>query len=288
MGPILGPIDRVLGCVGYLGGLALLMVEAFGSAFRPRSKPKLGRALMRRLDELFRVGFPLVGLLHVGFGSFLSMQAFYGATFTSANGAVVGLGLLRNVAPMLTGFCLAAVLSVRITGELGGGVHPGLDDDPASVPDRDVTLGRRVDPRPAPDVSRLVLVRLLSSMIAGPILVLWGAAVGTMIGALVSRAMLGVPMPLYFGMIREMIRMPDALGVVVKGIVYGGLAALIACYEALRVRPIPRPGSHPAPPALRSMLLSALMVLSFNFAWFNLVYLSGNPFGPGISAELGG
>ena len=131
-----------------------------------------------------------------------------------------------------------------------------------------------------------MLVRLLSSMIAGPILVLWGATVGTVIGALVSMAMLGVPMPLYFGMIQEMIRVPDAVGVVVKGMSYGGMAALIACYEALRVRPAPRRG-YLAAPAFRSMLLTALAILSFNFTWFNLVYLSGSPFGPGVSASLG-
>ncbi len=286
---LVGGIDRILGCIGYLGGLTLLLLEALGSAVRPGNRrPKLRPALMRRLDELFRVGFPLVGLLHVGFGSFLSMQAYYGATFTAANGAVVGLGLLRNVAPMLTGFCMAAVLSVRISGELGGSLSPDLDDDPERVPDRDVVLGRAPDVRSTPDVSRLVLVRLLSSMIASPILVLWGATVGTVIGALVSMAMLGVPLPLYFGMIQEMIRVPDAVGVVVKGMSYGGMAALIACYEALRVRPAPRPGSHPAPPALRSMLLTAFAILSFNFTWFNLVYLSGNPFGPGIGPDLGG
>ncbi len=285
---ILGGVQRVLGIIGYLGGLILLLIDAFGSAIWPRNrKPRLGPALMRRLDELFRVGFPLVGLLHVGFGSFLSMQAYYGATFSAANGAVVGLGLLRNVAPMLTGFCMAAVLSVRIAGELGGQIAPGLDDDPENVPDRDVVLGRQPDGRSAPDVNRLVLVRLLSSMIAGPILVLWGAGVGTMIGALVSMSMLGVPMALYFGMIQEMIRIPDAVGVVVKGMSYGGLAALIACYEALRVRPIPRPGSHQAPPAFRSMLLTAFLILSFNFTWFSLVYLAGSPFGPGVGTGLG-
>ncbi|HEU5115436.1 MAG TPA: hypothetical protein VFT74_02050, partial [Isosphaeraceae bacterium] len=73
---ILRGVQRVLSVIGYLGGVILLLMDAFGSAFRPRNrKPRLGPALMRRLDELFRVGFPLVGLLHVGFGSFLSMQA---------------------------------------------------------------------------------------------------------------------------------------------------------------------------------------------------------------------
>lgn len=267
----------LLSPVAYLGSLALLLIEAVGSAVHFRSgRRRLVPALMRRLDELFRVGFPLVGLVHVGFGSFLSMQAYYGATFSAANGAVVGLGLLRNVAPMLTGFCLAAVLSVRISEEFSR--EAGLDDEQEQD-------GGEAG---APEVSRLVLVRLCSSAVAGPILILWGASVGTLIGALVSRVVLGVPVPFYFGMIQQMIRTADAVGVVVKGTCFGGLAALVACHEALRERPAPRPGSHPAPPALRATLLSMFCMLFFNFSWFNLVYMAGSPFGPGVAAEIGG
>ncbi len=277
-------LGTVLGIVAYLGGIGLLAASAARSLVRPEGwAPRLRPALVRRLDELLMVGLPLVGLIHVGFGSFLSMQAYFGATFTAASGAVVGLGLFRNVAPMLTGFALAGLAAVRITAELGGPIRPGIDEDPEDIPDRDVALGLAEDPRTPPDPARLVLVRVAASMLVGPVLVAWGATVGTLIGSLVCSSMLALPMPLYFGTIRQMIQPADVMGVVFKGMVYPGMATLIACHEAFRSRRLREEGRPAgAPPALRAVLISIVAILAINLSWFNLVYLSGSPFGPPV------
>src|SRR5262249_48883820 len=158
----LGLAGSGLAAVGYLGGLAILGLEAVGSMFSIRRKPKLVPAVLRSTDELIGQAFLLIALIHVSFGSFLSMQAYFGPTFTQASGAVVGVGMVRNVAPMLTGFTLAGLLAARIAGS-------------------------RSDAEATDDPARLVLVRVLGAMIAGPILTLWGAAVGTVIGALVCK-----------------------------------------------------------------------------------------------------
>ena len=65
------------------------------------------------------MGFPLVGLVHIAMGSFLSLQAYYGSTFVDGTGAVVGVGLLRNLGGIMTGHDL-----------LG---HPGRADDPGAA-----------------------------------------------------------------------------------------------------------------------------------------------------------
>ncbi len=253
-------VVMLLGRIGYLGGMALLAASAIASLFRPRGRrPRLGPGVSRQLDELFGMGFPLVGLIHVGFGSFLSMQAYFGATFTQASGAVVGLGLIRNVAPMLTGFALAALMAVRTASDLGGELRPGLDEDDADVPDREVALGRAEEIRNPPDPARLTLVRLIAIAIAGPILTLWGATVGILIGALVSQGVLGVPLSIYLGLFRQMIRPADAVGVIVKGMVYPGVSTLIACHEALRSRSDPE-GSRTRS-AFHAVLLSIVSIL---------------------------
>lgn len=277
-------LGMAVGIVAYLGEIGILAGSAARSIVRPQGwAPRFRPAIVRRLDELLLVGIPLVGLIHVGFGSFLSMQAYYGATFTSAAGAVVGLGLFRNVAPMLTGFALAGLAAVRITAELGGPIRPGIDEDPADIPDRDVALGLAEDPRTPPDPARLVLVRVVASMLVGPILVAWGATVGTLIGSLVCSSMLGLPMSLYYGSIRQMIQPADAMGVLFKGMVYAGLATLIACQEALRSRRLGEEGRPAgAHPAIRAVLISIVAILAVNLSWFNLVYMSGSPFGPPV------
>lgn len=277
-------VDAILGTLGYLGGLAILGGSAVRSLVKPNgSRPRLAPGLLRQLELVFGMGIPLVGLLHVGFGSFLSMQAYYGATFTEANGAVVGLGLIRNVAPLVTGFALAALMSVRAAAELGG--RASLEDEAeefaAEVPDRGADPETTEANRTPVDPSRLTLVRVLSVAIAGPILTIWGALVGTLIGAAISGKVLGLPAGIYFGLIHQLIGPADAIGLIVNGIAFPTAATLIACHEALRTAAVPEHERTGAPPAYRSVMLGILAILFLNFCWFNLVYLSGgNPFGP--------
>src|SRR5262245_36524000 len=84
-------VGRVtVGVVAYLGGMAVLLASAVASlVHRRESDPPLVPALRRQLARLLAMGLLLVGLMHVGIGSFLSMQAFFGATFVEAIGPVV-------------------------------------------------------------------------------------------------------------------------------------------------------------------------------------------------------
>lgn len=281
-----------LGMIGYLGGLAILGVSALRSikGEPSQSRPKLWSGLLRQLDQIFGVGIPLVGLIHVGFGSFLSMQAYYGATFTEANGAVVGLGLIRNVAPLLTGLTLAALMSVRAVADLSrGATDEGWDAEEIDpdVPDRGTAPEPAESTQLPVDPSRLTLIRLLAVAIAGPVLSVWGTLVGTVIGAVISSAVLGLPTGIYFGLIRQMIGTADVMGLIINGIAFPTSATLIACYEGLRAAAIPESERLGSPPAYRAIILGITAILFLNFCWFNLVYLSGGtPFGPPL-VDLG-
>lgn len=277
-----GPLSGPIGLVADLGGIATLAASAFGSVVsRERGDAPLLPAVARQARWMLGMGIPLVGLVHVSFGSFLAMQAYFGATFTEAAGAVVGLGLIRNVAPLLSGFVMAGLIAAKVTSDLRGGPRPG-QDDPRSVPDRDVAQGLRPDDRPAPGRARVALARILAAGLAGPILASWGAAVGTTVGLLASKSMLGMSPAIFLGKIVEMLMPADVLGLVVKPAAFAGTAALLACYEAMR------PASSGEPDAFRAVLRSVVMILFLNFTWFNLVYLAGDPFGPNVIAAPAG
>ena len=64
------------------------------------------------------MGIPLVGLVHIAMGSFLSLQAYYGSTFVDGTGAVVGVGLLRNLGGIMSGMTFAGILAARMIPEL--------------------------------------------------------------------------------------------------------------------------------------------------------------------------
>lgn len=273
-----GPI---VGALAYLGGLLILALSIPKAVLLPRGPaPKFLPALVRQLDELFQFGLPLVALVHVPVGTFLAMQAFYSATFTEAVGAVVGLGLLRNMAPMMTGLTLAGLCAVQFTPSLRSQPHAGLDDDPHWVPDRAVALGREQDPRTSPEPARLAAVRIVATMIVGPIFVLWGTVIGTLVGMGVARSMLGVSPTIFFGKISDMILPVDALGLVVKGTTFAFFAALLACHEGLRSQ---QDGDSVRGASFRAACFAMVAVLAVNSGWFTIAYLSGSPYGPALA-----
>jgi phospholipid/cholesterol/gamma-HCH transport system permease protein len=258
----LNPFRAAIGLVGYFGRLALLTTSALGSALRAVfSGPSFFRESACQLDRLLALGLPLVGLVHVGLGSFLSMQAYFGATFMDGIGPVTGVGLIRNLAPLMTGFVLAGVVSARFVAELGL-AEPG-----------------------SREASRMVATRLLATAVAGPVLAVWGSLVGIAIGWLVANQMMGLTLPAFFDMFLEMLWVRDIVGIVFKGAAFGFMAALLACYEGLS-RPV-----HVESPAdleaiysaaCRATCLAGLAILFINGGWFLLVYHAGPAFGPTV------
>ena len=113
----------VIGVLSYLGGVAALMISAAVSLItfsRDDDLPSFWTVLKEELWWLLLMGVPLVGLVHVAMGSFLSMQAYFGSTFLDGTGAVVGVGLLRNLATLMTGLTISGLISCRlISGRLG-------------------------------------------------------------------------------------------------------------------------------------------------------------------------
>jgi len=264
-----------------LGGIAILAAGALTAPIRPRREsPALLRASIHHAGWMLGMGLPLVGLVHLSFGSFLAMQAYFGATFTEGTGIVVGLGLIRNVAPLLSGFVLCGLIAATICSDLRGGPRPGLDD-PRSLPDRDVVRGDRLDERPTPTRGRIALARLLGAVIAGPVLSFWGAVVGVLIGLLVAQSMLGQSPAIFVGKAAELLQPVDVLGLMIKGALFPAFATLIATFEGLR------PDREGGPSAYRAVLRSVMAIMFLNFTWFNLVYLAASPFGPNVVAAAG-
>ena len=258
----LNPFRAAIGLVGHLGRLALLILSSLRAAVVPSGAgPSFLSLASAQLDRLLGMGLPLVGLVHVGMGSFLSMQAYFGATFVDGIGPVTGVGLIRNLAPLMTGFILAGLVSARYVAEMSA---PCVGTD---------------------DPSRLVAARLAAAVVAGPVLAIWGSMVGIAIGWAVANQMMGLTLPAFFDMFLEMLWVRDVVGIVVKGSAFGFLAALLACHEGLS-RPCQEEtrlnlesiGSA----ACRAACLACLAILFFNGGWFLLVYHAGPAFGPTV------
>lgn len=271
----------VIGVLSYLGGVAALMISAALSLVtfsRDDDLPGFWTILKDELWWLLLMGTPLVGLVHVAMGSFLSMQAYFGSTFLDGTGAVVGVGLLRNLATLMTGLTVSGLIACRlVTGRLGLGQGPATE------------------PQQLPWPGRLVAPRMIATALASMLLALWGFAVGTVVGWQSAGSLMGLPSHMYFLMFYRMIWFRDVVGMIVKGLLFGLVPATICCFEALQVarfsaRATPSTtaigdgsGSNDlAAPIVRAACLSMMSILLMNMTWFMLVYHAVPVYGPSL------
>ncbi len=265
--------------VSYLGGIGTLLASAVRSLVRPpRTAAPIGPAIARQLAWLFGAGLPMVALSHIGLGSFLTMQSYYGATFAEGTGAVVGVGLIRNITALMTGLTLAGLLAALVTPELRAGGRREFEDASRAF-DLDESESE-------PDPGRSTAIRIGAGLAAGPILSLWGVIVGTVVGWRVAAKLVGVTSDVFFSMFLEMIWVRDLWGLVLKGMIFGLLAALFACHEGLRPSGGKGPSATPAA-ACRAACLAGVAILTVNSSWFLLFYHAGPAFGPTLLTPPG-
>jgi phospholipid/cholesterol/gamma-HCH transport system permease protein len=267
--------------MSYVGGVALL---AIGSGLwliwpgkdRADGLPGFGRTTVRQLSWILAMGFPLVGLVHIAMGSFLSMQAYYGSTFIDGTGAVVGVGLLRNLGGLMTGMTLSGLLAARMIPELRRQAELAA-------------AGETVRPIQA---GRLAAPRIVAAAIGCILLSQWGIAVGTVVGWQASMSLMGLPSETFFLMMKKMVWFRDIVGLIAKGLLFGMLPAAICCYEALgprfRVEQADHGGDSSradagaplATPVFRAACLGIVAILLVNMSWFMLVYHAVPFYGP--------
>jgi phospholipid/cholesterol/gamma-HCH transport system permease protein len=276
---------QALATFGYLGGVAILAAEAVLSPLRRGvAAPPLRASIVAELAWMLGMGLPLVGLVHVGIGSFLSMQAYYGGTFVEGTGAVVGVGLIRNVAPMMACLTLAGLLAARITPELRA-LRREREASPATSP---TSLDRTAQGQDPPATatgtpSSAVAARLIAAMVAGPVLSVWATAVGTLVGWEVGQTMMGVSTHNFFVMFWDMLWLRDVVGMLIKGVAFGLVAGMFSCHEGLRGRGDER-FEAVATAACRAACFSALAIIVISSGWFILFYHAGPAFGPTLLA----
>jgi phospholipid/cholesterol/gamma-HCH transport system permease protein len=313
--PVLGPVGWLgrlaLGITSYVGGVTLLAMAALRSVLWPRRRdepdtPGFLKTLMHQLFWMLVTGLPLVGLVHIALGSFLSLQAYYGSTFVDGTGAVVGVGLLRNMGGMMAGLIFSGILSARMIPELRIlsrylSSHRGLSSrpDPSSRRRGEATDLDAARASQSIDPGRLAAPRIAAASIACLLLSQWGITVGTVVGWQASQSMMGVPTATFFMMMLKMMWFRDIVGLVVKGLMFGALPATICCYEGLVTRETEdEPASESispsypahgwAPPwyssVFRAACLSCVAILFMNSSWFVLVYHAVPFYGPTLLA----
>ena len=277
---------RAIAAVAYLGGLAMLAASAGGAVWRQGAWSRAVRSsVFAELSWMIGMGLPLVALVNIGMGSFLSMQSYFGGTFVDGTGAIVGVGLVRNVGPLMAGLVLAGLFAARITPEL----RPLRAATGRPSRERGGYLERTAIPQEtavsavsAAPPERLVAARLIAGAVTGFVMSFWASAVGTLVGWQIGQKMMGVSTHSFFIMFFDLLWLRDVIGLAIKGPVFGFICTLFACHEGLW-RPDRSAAEEPASTAAaacRAACFSALAILVIGSGWFILFYHAGPAFGP--------
>ena len=209
----------VLNALASVGRVALFALSAVTHLLRP---PFYGREFLNALLLIGWLSLPVVGLTAVFTGGALALQIYSGGARFNAEAVVpqiVGIGMVRELGPVLVGLMIAARVTSSIAAEIA-------TMKVTEQIDALVTLSTH-------PMKYLVAPRLLSALIVVPLLVAVGDVIGIFGGYVVATGSLGFNPAAYLKNTVDFLEPLDVISSLVKGCAFGGIAALMGCYYGM-------------------------------------------------------
>lgn len=204
-----------------LGDMALLAGQTFYYALK---RPYDVRTLIQQIDHIGVKSVAICGVAAVFTGLVLALQTTYGLARFGAKayvGIVVSLSMVRELGPVLTALLVGGRVGSGMTAELGAmKVTEQIDAMRA--------LG-------ANHIKKLVVPRVLSTMLVLPLLTVLANALGIYGGMLISQYEFHVDSHLYMSTIWRNLTLADLLSGLGKTVVFGFLIGIVGCYNGLEV-----------------------------------------------------
>jgi phospholipid/cholesterol/gamma-HCH transport system permease protein len=205
-----------------IGEIAELSFAACCQGIRSRRDAAL---VFEQLDQVGVRSLSIVNLTALFMGMVLALQmgnflAKFGAQIFVSR--IVGVSLLRELAPVLTALMVGGRVGAGITAELGS----------MSVTEQiDAIRSLGADP-----VRKLVVPRLVALLVMLPLLTVIADAVGVAGGCLISVTELGLTADFYTKTLLQALAFSDFFSGLGKAVFFAYFIGIIACYNGLAVR----------------------------------------------------
>jgi len=204
-------------------------------------------------------GLPVVTLIAFLMGVVLAYQSAvpmrqFGAELFVAN--LIGLSMLRELAPLMTSIVLAGRTGAAFAAEIGTmKVNEEID----------ALTTMALDP-----LRFLVVPRLLATMFVTPLLTIFAGIVGLIGGGLVMLSF-DIPLVTYFKQITGVVSIGDFTGGLFKSAVFAYLVAMIGCLRGLETEGGPRAVGQAATRAVVSAIVMIVVFDGLFAVLFNLL-----------------
>lgn len=226
--PVTAAPIRAFAAIGRLvlaafAGVGQITLFALTTLRRGLTPPYYPARLMEQLAIIGWFSLPVVGMTAIFTGAALAQQTFTaGSRFnaTSTVPAIVVLGIVRELGPVLVGLMVAGRVSSAMAAEIG---------TMRVTEQLDAMTTLRTDP-----YRYLIAPRLIASLIALPVLVMIANAIGIFGGYLIAVYKLGFNPTGYLKVTREYLEAGDFVMALVKAGVFGFFIALMGCFHGFR------------------------------------------------------
>ena len=212
-------------------------------------------------QQLLQIGFyslPVVGLTAVFTGAALALQIFAGGSRFNAEAVVpqiVAIGMVRELGPVLVGLMIAARVTSSVAAEIA-------TMKVTEQIDALVTLSTN-------PMKYLTTPRILAATIVVPLLVGIGDIIGIMGGFMIGTGRLGFNAASYLQNTWNFLENLDIISSLVKGAVFGFIAALMGCYYGMNSAR----GAQGVGAATKSSVVAAsVLILAANYILTELFF----------------
>jgi phospholipid/cholesterol/gamma-HCH transport system permease protein len=215
-------VARTLGALGQLGQATRMTVRAFAAIFQ---RPFEIRTTLYQMEALGVRSLGIASVVALFTGLVMASQFAYGLQKFGGmeyTGRIIGLSFARELAPSLTAVVVGGRISAGITAEIGSmAVTEQIDAI--------VVLG--ADP-----VKKLVLPRLLASIVVMPVLAAFALVLGFAGAMFITMLEFGIPPGFFLQTALESVRFADYFSGMFKTPFFGAIIALVGCHFGINTR----------------------------------------------------
>lgn len=211
--------QKIIDTLYFAGGFGVLCRQIFAELFRP---PYYFRLIVQQVYSIGVQSFLLVAVTALATGSVMALQFGYGLTKFGGKlyvPKIVALAILREMGPVFT--------SLLVAGRIGSGIA-------SEVASMNVT--QQIDAIRAlgtSPIKRIVIPRVMASIIALPILTLFADYIGLFGAMIVCMKELSINSEYFFTTAIDTLRMYDLLTGMAKTLVFALFISVTACWKGL-------------------------------------------------------
>ena len=214
--------ERLLGLIGHVGVITQMTLGTLRAALR---RPLEGREILIQLESLGVKSLGIVAVTSIFIGMVMAVQFAFGLRKFGGmeyTGRVVGLSFARELAPTLT--------AVIVGGRIGAGMAAEVGSM-AVTEQIDAVRALGADP-----LKKLVLPRLVASVVTMPVLAAFALVLGFSGAMIVTDLQFNIPAAFFFRSALSTVTMADFASGLLKTPVFGAIIALVGCHFGMTTK----------------------------------------------------